>query len=170
MTLVAWDMRERDCTRHEHAMRTGKFAAVLRCVAARIQGIPAPTIARRFYDIEDSAVPAEADAVERHLATMRDALVRLALLNGSAALAEHLRASMRQHGQAQLTARTLRMVEHAAKLAAAAPAPDHALVLWLRPFVARHLTGKGIATLGELIAYCNGHGGSWWRPPSTLRR
>ncbi|WP_232436957.1 phage integrase family protein [Burkholderia ubonensis] len=146
-------------------MRTGKFAAVLRCIAARIQGIPAPTIARRFYDIEDSAVLAEADAVERHLATMRDALV-----NGSAALAEHLRASMCQHGQAQLTALTLRVVEHAAKLAAAAPAPDHALVLWLRPFVARHLTGKGIATLGELIAYCNRHRGSWWRPTSTRRR
>ncbi|WP_311767237.1 IS1096 element passenger TnpR family protein [Burkholderia stagnalis] len=130
---------------------------------ARIQGIPAATIARRFYDVEDSAVPAEADSVERHLATMRDALVRLALLNGSAALADHLRASMRQHGEAKLTALTLRMVEDAAKLAAAAPAADHALALWFRPLVAQHLVGEGIATLGELIAYCNRHGGSWWR-------
>lgn len=130
---------------------------------ARIQGIPAATIARRFYDVEDSAVPAEADAVERHLMTMRDELVRLALLNGSASLADHLRASMRQHGEAKLTALTLRMVEDAAKLAAAAPAADHALALWLRPLVAQRLTGEGIATLGALIAYCNRHGGSWWR-------
>ncbi|WP_320338848.1 IS1096 element passenger TnpR family protein [Burkholderia cenocepacia] len=130
---------------------------------ARIQGIPAAAIARRFYDVEDSAVPAEADAVERHLATMRDALVRLALLNGSAALADHLRASMRQHGEAKLTALTLRMVEDAAKLAAAAPAADHALALWFRPLVAQRLVGEGIATLGALIAYCNRHGGSWWR-------
>ncbi|ONS19276.1 hypothetical protein A8E29_23070 [Burkholderia cenocepacia] len=130
---------------------------------ARIQGIPAATIARRFYDVEDSAVPAEADAVEQHLMTMRDALVRLALLNGSAALADHLRASMRQHGEAKLTALTLRMVEDAAKLAAAAPAADHAVALWFRPLIARRLAGEGIATLGELVAYCNRHGGSWWR-------
>lgn len=130
---------------------------------ARIQGIPAATIARRFYDVEDSAVPAEADAVERHLITMRNELVRLALLNGSAALADHLRASMRQHGEPKLTALTLRMVEDAAKLAAAAPAADHALALWFRPLVAQRLVGEGIATLGALIAYCNRHGGSWWR-------
>ncbi|WP_321933044.1 IS1096 element passenger TnpR family protein [Burkholderia cenocepacia] len=130
---------------------------------ARVQGIPAATIARRFYDLEDSAVPAEAEAVERHLAAMRDALVRLALLNGSAALADHLKTSLRQHGEAKLTALTLRMVEDAAKLAAAAPAADHALALWFRPLVARRLAGEGIATLGDLVAYCNRYGGSWWR-------
>ncbi|WP_330999246.1 IS1096 element passenger TnpR family protein [Burkholderia cepacia] len=108
-------------------------------------------------------MPAEADAVERHLTTMRDTLVRAALLNGSAALADHLRASMRQHGEAKLTTLTLRLVEDAAKLAAAAPAADHALALWFRPLVAQRLVGEGITTLGALIAHCNRHGGSWWR-------
>uniref|UniRef100_UPI003BEED182 IS1096 element passenger TnpR family protein n=1 Tax=Burkholderia arboris TaxID=488730 RepID=UPI003BEED182 len=130
---------------------------------ARVQGIPAATIGRRFYDVEGSAVPADADAVERHLTAMRDELVRLALLNGSAALAEHLKTSMRQHGEAKLTSLTLRMIEDAAKLAAAAPAAHHAVALWFRPLVAQRLTGEGIATLGELIAWCNRHGGSWWR-------
>ncbi|WP_330997033.1 IS1096 element passenger TnpR family protein [Burkholderia stagnalis] len=130
---------------------------------ARVQGIPAATIGRRFYDVEGSAVPADAEAVERHLAAMRDELVRLALLNGSAALAEHLKTSMRQHGEAKLTSLTLRMIEDAAKLAAAAPAAHHAVALWFRPLVAQRLTGEGITTLGELIAWCNRHGGSWWR-------
>src|SRR5579863_7044087 len=34
---------------------------------------------------------------------------------------------------------------------------------WLRPRVARRLNGEGLTTLGELVAFCNRRGGSWWR-------
>lgn len=29
--------------------------------------------------------------------------------------------------------------------------------------MARQLKGEGIQTLGELVAFCNQRGGSWWR-------
>jgi hypothetical protein len=51
--------------------------------------------------------------------------VQLALLHGSPVLADHLKASIRQHGSAKLTAVTLRMVEQASTLAAAVPAAGH---------------------------------------------
>jgi len=35
--------------------------------------------------------------------------------------------------------------------------------MWFRPLVARRLKSEGVATLGELIDFCNRRGGSWWR-------
>ncbi len=35
--------------------------------------------------------------------------------------------------------------------------------LWFRSAIALRLTGEGIATLGELVAFCNRRGGRWWR-------
>ncbi|WP_319002040.1 phage integrase family protein [Burkholderia contaminans] len=130
---------------------------------AWVQRVPLPTIATRYYDSDTTPYEDDSAALERHLKTMRDDLVHLALLNGSSALAEHLKTSIRQHGSPRLTAVSLKMVEAAAKLAAAAPAPTHAVGLWFRPPIARRLAGEGIATLGELIAFCNRRGGRWWR-------
>ncbi|SAL49401.1 integrase [Caballeronia concitans] len=78
-------------------------------------------------------------------------------------LADHLKASIKQHGSAKLTAMTLRMVEQASTLAAAVPLPAHPVHLWFRPLIAQRLNGEGIGTLGALIDYCNARGGSWWR-------
>ncbi|NTZ86212.1 hypothetical protein FCJ61_25210 [Burkholderia metallica] len=130
---------------------------------AWVQRVPLPTIATRYYDPDTTPYEDAPAALERHLKAMRDDLVHLALLNGSSALAEHLKTSIRQHGRARLTAVSLKMVEAAAKLAAAAPAPTHAVGLWFRPPIARRLAGEGIATLGDLIAFCNRRGGRWWR-------
>ena len=133
---------------------------------AFVQHIAPSVIGHRYYDPDDQEVSpqaATADAMERFLRTMLDDLVQLALRNGSAALATHLKASIKQHGSAKLTAVTLRMVEQASALAAAAPAADHHVGLWLRPLVTKRLTAERITTLAELIAYCNSHGGSWWR-------
>jgi hypothetical protein len=130
---------------------------------AFVQRIPAATIARLYYDVEFAPHATTSDAMERYLRTMRDDLVTLALRHGSAALAEHLKASIKQHGSAKLTAVTLRMVEQASTLAAAVPSVAHPVHLWFRPLIARRLTGEGIATLGALIEYCNARGGSWWR-------
>src|ERR1700692_1600023 len=98
---------------------------------------------------------------------MLDDLVQLALRNGSAALASHLKASIKQHGSAKVTAGTLRMggeaPPQASALAAAAPSPDHPVGLWFRPLVTKRLSGEGIDTLGQLVDFCNSHGGSWWR-------
>jgi integrase len=55
------------------------------------------------------------------------------------------------------------MVEEAAALAVAAPAPEHGLGVWFKPIVAQRLKDAGITTLGELVAFCNRRGGSWWR-------
>jgi len=133
---------------------------------AFVQHISTSVIAHRYYDPDDREVSPQAattDAMERFLRTMLDDLVQLALRSGSAALAAHLKASIKQHGSAKLTAVTLRMVEQASVLAAAAPAADHHVGLWLRPLVTKRLTAERITTLGELVAYCNSHGGSWWR-------
>jgi integrase len=130
---------------------------------AFVQRIPAATIARLYYDVEFAPHATTPDAMERYLRTMRDDLVTLALRHGSAALAEHLKASIKQHGSAKLTAVTLRMVEQASTLAAAVPSVAHPVHLWFRPLIARRLTGEGIVTLGALIEYCNARGGSWWR-------
>jgi integrase len=133
---------------------------------AFVQHIAPAVIARRYYDPDDRAVSPQAaspDAMERFLRTMLDDLVQLALRHGSAVLASHLKASIKQHGSAKLTAVTLRMVEQASTLAAADPDAEHAVGLWFRPLVTKRLIGEGIRTLGELIAYCNSHGGNWWR-------
>ncbi|MGF6971528.1 integrase [Paraburkholderia sp. WC7.3g] len=133
---------------------------------AFVQRIEPAAIARRYYDADDPQQAPHAatpEAMARYLGTMRDELVRLALINGSSVLADHLKTSIRKHGSAKLTAVTLRMVEQAAQLAVAAPAASHGVGLWFRPLIARRLTGQGIATLGALIDYCNTHGGSWWR-------
>ncbi|HZZ04101.1 phage integrase family protein [Paraburkholderia sp.] len=130
---------------------------------AFVQRVPAATIARLYYDPELAPQAASADAMERYLRTMRDELVQLALRHGSPVLAGHLKASIRQHGSAKLTAVTLRMVEQASTLAAAVPAVGHPVHLWFRPLIARRLMGEGIATLGALVDWCNARGGSWWR-------
>lgn len=130
---------------------------------AFVQRIPPAVIARTYYDPDEDVHAATPGAMERHLTTMLDALVALALAHGSAALAEHLRASIRQHGRPLLTAVTFRMVTEAAQLAALQPRADHAISAWLRPRVAQRLKGEGITTLGELVAFCNRRGGSWWR-------
>ncbi|MGV7241675.1 phage integrase family protein [Caballeronia sp. M23-90] len=133
---------------------------------AFVQHIAPSVIAHRYYDPDDRKVSPQAvstDAMERFLRNMLEDLVQLALRNGSAALAAHLKASIKQHGSAKLTAVTLRMVEQASTLAAASPSADHHVGLWLRPLVTKRLTAEQITTLGELVAYCNSHGGSWWR-------
>ncbi|MBK5125896.1 tyrosine-type recombinase/integrase [Burkholderia sp. R-69980] len=133
---------------------------------AFVQRIEPAAIARRYYDADDPELAPHAatpEAMARYLGAMRDELVRLALINGSSVLAEHLKTSIRKHGSAKLTAVTLRMVEQAAQLAAAAPVPAHGVGLWFRPLVARRLTAEGITTLQELVDHCNRHGGSWWR-------
>ncbi|MDR5740087.1 phage integrase family protein [Caballeronia sp. LZ016] len=130
---------------------------------AFVQRLPAATIARLYYDPDHAPHAASADAMERYLRTMRDDLVQLALRHGSSVLADHLKASIKQHGSAKLTAMTLRMVEQASTLAAAVPLAAHPVQLWFRPLIAQRLNGEGIGTLGALIEYCNARGGSWWR-------
>jgi integrase len=130
---------------------------------AYVQRIDAATIARRYFDPDSTLHAKTPETMDRYLRTMLDDLVQLALRNGSAALASHLKASIKQHGSAKLTAVTLRMVEQASTLAAAAPSPDHQVGLWFRPLVTKRLVGEGIDTLGQLVDFCNSHGGSWWR-------
>jgi len=73
---------------------------------AFVQRVPPATIARLYFDPDTAPHAASADALERYLRTMRDDLVQLALLHGSPVLADHLKASIRQHGGAKLTAVT----------------------------------------------------------------
>ncbi|MDR5785225.1 site-specific integrase [Caballeronia sp. LP003] len=137
---------------------------------AYVQRIAPAIIARTYYDPDEDPHAATPAAMERYLNSMLDTLVQLALAHGSTALAEHLRASIKQHGQPKLTAVTFRMVTEAAQLAAAAPHADHAIGAWLRPRIARRLKGEGLATLGELVAFCNRRGPSWWRSIPRIGR
>ncbi|WP_213233656.1 phage integrase family protein [Caballeronia sp. NK8] len=146
--------------------RTKDFTAL----RAYVQRIAPAIIARTYYDPDEDPHAATPGTMERYLNTMLDTLVQLALAHGSTALAEHLRASIKQHGQPKLTAVTFRMVTEAAQLAAAAPHPDHAIGAWLRPRIARRLKGEGLTTLGELVAFCNRRGPSRWRSIPRIGR
>ncbi|HDR9056982.1 TPA: site-specific integrase [Burkholderia vietnamiensis] len=127
---------------------------------ARVKGLPIATIARLYFDLDEH----EPIEVERMLRTMRDDLVSIALREGSPVLVEHLQASIRKYGEPRLTPVSLQMIEQAAgSWAKAAPAPGHAIARWFRPLVAQRLADAEVRTLGELIAYCNRRGGSWWR-------
>ncbi|KAA0178787.1 tyrosine-type recombinase/integrase [Cupriavidus gilardii] len=140
-----------------------EFAAL----RAWMQGVPPAVLARQYLQRDaDAAVDDDeisAADTERFLRTMRDELVRLAILHGSQVLADHLRASIGRHGSARLGPASLRMVEDAARLARAAPRAEHAVRLWLRPLVADRLTAAGIATLADLAQWINRRGPSWWR-------
>ncbi|HEM7843535.1 TPA: site-specific integrase [Burkholderia multivorans] len=127
---------------------------------ARVKGLPIATIARLYFD-SDTTEPLD---VERLLRTMRDDLVARALQEGSAVLVSHLQASIAKYGEPRLTPVSLQMIEQAAGAwAAAAPAADHPVNRWWRPLIADRLAAEGIATLGELVDFCNRRGGSWWR-------
>ena len=141
----------------------GYTAKDLAAVRAYVQRVTPAIIARTYYDVDEDAFAATPSAMERHLRTMLDGLVKVAIEQGSPALAEHLRSSIKKHGEPKLTTVTFRMVTEAAALAAASPAASHAIGRWFRPRIASRLKGEGIATLGELVAFCNRRGGSWWR-------
>ena len=127
---------------------------------ARVKGLSIATIARAYFDAETTE-PLE---VERLLRTMRDDLVALALREGSSVLTAHLQASIAKHGEVRLTPVTLQLIEEAAgQWAAAQPAADHPIARWFRALIADRLAGEGIRTLGELVAFINRRGGSWWR-------
>lgn len=130
---------------------------------AFVQRVSAATIARLYFSEDENGNPPTAAGVERHLRAMQADLVELAIQHGSPVLAEHLKASTRKHGSARLSATSLAMVEEAARLAVAQPAADHAVGVWFRPMVALQLKAGGVATLGDLIDFCNRRGGSWWR-------
>jgi hypothetical protein len=110
----------------------GYTAKDLAAVRAYVQRVSPAVIARTYFDPDEDSCAATPSAMERHLRTMLDGLVKVAIEHGSAALAEHLRASVKKHGEPKLTAVTFRMVTEAATLAAAAPAPSHAIGRWFR--------------------------------------
>lgn len=141
----------------------GYTAKDLAAVRAYVQRVAPAIIARTYYDGDEDSFAATPSAMDRHLRTMLDGLVKVAIEHGSAALAEHLRASIKKHGEPKLTAVTFRMVTEAAALAAASPAASHGIGRWFRPRIASRLKEEGIATVGELVAFCNRRGGSWWR-------
>ena len=127
---------------------------------ARVKGLSIATIARAYFDSETT----EPLDVERLLRTMRDDLVALALREGSSVLVSHLQASIAKYGEARLTPVTLQLIEEAAgQWATAQPAAEHAIARWFRPLIAERLAGENLHTLGELIAFINRRGGSWWR-------
>ncbi|MGF6915858.1 phage integrase family protein [Paraburkholderia sp. 40] len=131
---------------------------------AFVQRVPPATIARLYFSEDRDGNAPTAGWVSTYLRQMQADLVDLAIEHGSPVLADHLKASARAHGSARLTAVTLKMVEQAAALAVARPDAQHPVGMWFRPLVSLRLKGEGIRTLGDLVAFCNRRGGSWWRP------
>lgn len=153
-------MTNRRQTVHQVRQYTRNDFTALR---AFVQGVPAATIARLYFSEDENRDALTAAGVERYLRDMQADLVDLAIQHGPPALADQLKASTKKHGRARLSAISLKMVEEAARLAVAQPAADHAVGVWFRPMVALQLKAGGIATLGELVDFCNRRGGSWWR-------
>ncbi|PCE30228.1 phage integrase family protein [Burkholderia ubonensis] len=133
---------------HQRTYTRKEFTAL----RAYVQHVAAATIGRLYLGEDESGVPLTAAAVERRMRDMQADLVALALEHGSPVLAEHLKASTKKHGSAKLAAVSPKMVEQAAQLA-----------VWFRPLVAVRLKSQHIATLAELVAFCNARGGTWWR-------
>jgi hypothetical protein len=92
----------------------GYTAKDLAAVRAYVQRIAPAIIARTYYDQDEDAFASTPSAMERHLRGMLDGLTKVAIEQGSPALAEHLRASVKKHGEPKLTAVTFRMVTEAA--------------------------------------------------------
>ncbi|MDQ7982453.1 site-specific integrase [Paraburkholderia sp. SARCC-3016] len=144
---------------HHRAYSRSDFTAL----RAFVQRVPAATIARLYFTEDEDGHEPTPGWVESYLRRMQADLVDLAIEHGSPVLADHLKQSARRHGSARLTAISLKMVEQAAGLAVAQPAPEHGVGMWFRPLVALRLKEAGIGTLGELVAFCSARGGSWWR-------
>jgi len=130
---------------------------------AYVQRVPAATIARLYFTEDEEGREATPGWVESYLRQMQASLVSLAIEHGSPVLADHLKASARAHGSARLTAVSLKMVEQAAALAVAPPSPEHGVGMWFRPLIALRLKEAGVDSIGQLVAFCNARGGSWWR-------
>lgn len=129
-----------------------------------VQNIVPAVLARMYYDADEDVHASTPAAMERYLRQMLDDLVQLALEHGTAPLAEHLNAAKRRHGTfAKIGPVALQMVFEAAKLAAAPPLPNQSVGMWFKPMVSRHLKSANVATLAELVEFCNRRGGSWWR-------
>jgi GNAT superfamily N-acetyltransferase len=120
---------------------TAKDFAALR---AFVQRLPPAVIARTYFSQDDDPHAAMPGAMERYLRDMLATLVALAIEHGSPVLADHLKASIRKHGSARLTAASLKMVEDAARLAVSRPAAGHGIGMWFRPMVARYLKRRGV--------------------------
>ncbi len=138
---------------------TAKDYAALR---GFVQRLPAAVLIRTYYSADDPVAMSPA-TLERHLVTMRNYLVDLAIEHGSAPLVHHLKTCFNRHSTHQLTATVLQMVMDAAQLAATSPRASHAIGLWFKPKITKYLKGEGLTTLGDLIAFCNARGGTWWR-------
>jgi hypothetical protein len=85
---------------------TAKDFAALR---AFVQRLPPAVIARTYYDPNEDPHAATPGAMERYLRDMLAVLVDLAIEHGSPVLADHLKASIKKHGSARLTAVSLKM-------------------------------------------------------------
>jgi len=146
---------------------TTKDFAAYRAYAQRLA--PA-VIARTYYDVDEDEHARTPAAMERYLRAMHADLVRLGIEHGSPTLVTHLKTVLRQHGSALLTQSALHMIRQVAAIAEQAPAATHGIGMWFRPRVAAHLKGQHIKTLGELVAFCNRRGGSWWRAVPRIGR
>ncbi|MEN8517886.1 phage integrase family protein [Burkholderia sp. RS02] len=144
---------------HQRTYSRNDFAAL----RAFVQHVPPATIGRLYLGDDENGDPLTAAAVERRMRDMQADLVALALEHGSPVLAEHLKTSAKKHGSAKLAAVSLKMVEQAAQLAVAQPEAAHTVGMWFRPLVAVRLKSRNIATLAQLVAFCNARGGTWWR-------
>ncbi len=112
-------------------------------------------IDRTYFSQNDDPHAATPGAMERCLRDMLATLVGLAIAHGSPVLADRLKASIRRHGSARLTAAWLKMVEDAASggLPARGRPRDRHVV---PADGARYLRRRGVATVGELVAYWAG--------------
>ncbi|QCP55075.1 integrase [Trinickia violacea] len=131
---------------------------------ARVKGVSIATIARLYFDPDTSPYADAPYELERFLRTMRDDLVSLALREGSSVLVGYLKQSIEKTGEPRLTPVSLQLIEESAgRWAVAKPEVSHSVGRWFRPLIAERLAHAHMATLGELITFCNRRGGSWWR-------
>ena len=69
----------------------------------------------------------------------------------------------RSDRHSRLIARQLAALNWLEGVAAEVPQAGHDLAAWLDPVLAKPCHALGVVTLGQLIAYLNGRGPTWWR-------
>jgi hypothetical protein len=133
-----------------HCRRESRLVANISAAASGQLAPHAEQLSLQPTTDDDAHASTPGAMMEHCLRAILDTLVKLAIEHGSPVLADHLKASIRRHGSARLTAVSLKMSEQATQLAVAVPAATHGIGMWFRPMVARYLREQQITTLAEL--------------------
>lgn len=129
---------------------------------AWLQGLSVELIACRYlgYNDEENPVP-DKRLVLQQLQGLRDELIQRALQHGKEDLANALQRDIRNNAKGVHQA--IDAVNALQNLGSPRPALNHAVELWFAPALAKRLRSAKLASIEQLIDFCNDYGHNWYR-------